>query len=150
VLKRFSPNKKINEAATSVAKPVKNQRAPLLDFFGEAIVTVPGKPSTIGIAVVVALTTVDSARGFGRDIIGMPAIERSTSLRITAAVWYLFEGDFASAPKVIESKLVGIEESKLEGDFGGSFTCWYAIATGESPLNGVTPVKSSYRTHPLE
>ena len=56
-------------------------------------------------------------------MIGMPAIERSTSLRISAAVWYLFDGDFASAPKVIESKLLGIELSKAEGGLGGSFTC---------------------------
>ena len=55
VLKRLSPSKKIKDAASTVAKPVKNQRARLFVVFGGATATVPGKPSTIGIAAVGAL-----------------------------------------------------------------------------------------------
>ena len=54
VLKRLSPSKKIREAASTVAKPVKNQRVRLFATFCGATAIVPDNASTIGIVVVVS------------------------------------------------------------------------------------------------
>ncbi len=38
----------------------------------------------------------------------------------------------------------------IDGSTGDSFTCLYATATGESPVNGGRPVNISYSTAPNE
>ena len=85
-LNRLSPSKNISEAASTVAKPAKNQRERLLTTFGGATATDPERPSMIGIAEVGASFAITVVAWFCRDMIGIPAIERSTSLRISAAV----------------------------------------------------------------
>ena len=76
----------------------------------------------IGITVVVPRSVATGAL-FGRLEIGIPAIARSISNRISAAVWYLSAGDFVSAVSVIASNVVGIAGSIEDGSFGASFTC---------------------------
>src|SRR4051794_23870879 len=91
-----------------------------------------------------------SSRGTTGATTGMPARNRSMSVRIAAALWYRSSTRLVSAFMTIESTSGGRSGSSVDGGAACSRTCWYATDTGLSPTNGGRPVSSSYNRHPVE
>ncbi len=54
----------------------------------------------------------------------MPEAARCTSVRMSAAVWYLSAGDLAIAFSTIMSAQAGRSGSTCDGGTGSSLTCW--------------------------
>ena len=69
---------------------------------------------------------------------------------ISSAEWYRRAGSFAIARSTTVSSSGGIAGTSCRGGTGGSCTCFMAIATAESPVNGTRPVSISYSTTPTE
>ena len=84
-----------------------------------------------------------TSRSTGVASTGRPAAARSTSARISAALWYRFARFFASALSTTASTSGGTSRLESLGGRGSSRTCWYATETGLSPTNGGCPVSSS-------
>jgi hypothetical protein len=59
-------------------------------------------------------------------------------------------GFFAIALSTMASSSGGTSGLIVEGGGAFSRTCWYATATGESPVNGGVPVTSSKSRTPVE
>ena len=69
---------------------------------------------------------------------------------ISSAEWYRRAGSFAIARSTTASSSGGIDGTSCRGGTGVSWTCFIAIATAESPVNGTRPVSISYSTTPTE
>ena len=69
---------------------------------------------------------------------------------MSPAVSYRFSGFLAIACMTTASTYRPTSGLMAEGGCGDSRTCWYATATGDSPVNGGAPATISYRTQPAE
>ena len=92
-----------------------------------------------------------SVNGCAFAAIGIPPCASVTiSCRKAAASAYRFSVSFAIALATIESQRLSSPGTSVPIGVAVSETCWYAIATAESPVKGGFPVSISYSTHPAE
>ena len=122
--------------------------------FFTSIVSMPssyGGNTTTGISAVSDKFVVAAApRASVRASVSTPSRMRRTSSRTSMAFSYRRCSFFAMHLATTDSNPRGKSATTSRNGCGKLCTCWYAIATAESPTNGARPATNSYIMTPSE